>query len=70
MIPKWAAKAMANVSELAYKLSFADNEKPELNRHVVDFCTGNFTYDISKARKVLGYNPEKITEQTLKDATR
>ena len=70
VIPKWLAKTMASVSELAAKFSFAGNKTPELNKFVVNFCTSNFSYDISKARTVLAYDPEKNTEQILKDATR
>ena len=69
VIPGWAANAMAVVGELAYGLFFFGNKSPELNRHVVNFCTCNYTYDISKAKKILGYNPVKRTEENIKEAT-
>jgi sterol-4alpha-carboxylate 3-dehydrogenase (decarboxylating) len=59
VIPAWMATAMASVAEFAYGLFFFRNKIPELNRHVVNFCIKTYTCDISKAKKVLGYNPKK-----------
>lgn len=69
VIPAWVANMMATMAEFTYRCVFFSSKSPELNRHVVNSCTHNYTYDISKARKVLGYNPEKKTEQVLKEAT-
>ena len=69
VIPGWLATAMASVAELAYGILFFSTKSPELNRHVVNFCTSTYTYDITKARNILGYNPDKKTEQVLKEAT-
>jgi sterol-4alpha-carboxylate 3-dehydrogenase (decarboxylating) len=69
VIPAWLARSMASMSEFAYRFLFAGNKTPELNHMVVNACTSTFTYDISKAKKVLGYHPEKKTEKTLVEAT-
>jgi sterol-4alpha-carboxylate 3-dehydrogenase (decarboxylating) len=69
VIPAWVAMTMASVAEFAYGVMFFGSKSPELNRHVVIACTHTFTYDISKAQKVLGYNPIKHTEQVVKEAT-
>ena len=69
VIPAWAATTMASMAESAYGLFFWGNKSPELNRHVVNFCTHTYTYDISKAKRTLGYGPVKNTEQILKEAT-
>lgn len=69
VIPAWVANMMATVAEFAYRWVFFSSKSPELNRHVVNFCTHTYTYDISKARRVLGYKPDKKTEQILREAT-
>ena len=69
VIPAWMATAMALLSEVAYGILFYSSKSPEFNRQIVNFCTHTYTYDISKARKVLGYSPVKKTEQGLKEAT-
>ncbi|KAF2096746.1 NAD(P)-binding protein [Rhizodiscina lignyota] len=69
IIPSWAANAMAMAAEFANAFIFFSGKIPELNRHVVNFCTSTYTYDISKARDVLGFNPTARTEQVMKEAT-
>jgi sterol-4alpha-carboxylate 3-dehydrogenase (decarboxylating) len=69
VIPAWVATMMPSMAEFTYRWVFFSSKSPELNRHVVNFCTHTYTYDISKARKILGYNSEKKTEQILKEAT-
>lgn len=69
VIPAWVANIMASVAEFAFRWVFFSSKSPELNRHVVNFCTNTYTYDISKAKKVLGYHPEKRTREILKEAT-
>lgn len=69
VIPGWAANAMAVVGELVYGILFFGSKNPELNRHVVNFCTRTFTYDIDKARKVLGYTPTVNTQAVIEEAT-
>ena len=69
VIPAWAANAMAFMTEWTYGLFFWGKKSPEFNRLVVNFCTRTFTYDISKARRILGYNPVSKIEEVLKEAT-
>ena len=69
IIPAWAATAMASVSEVAYGFLFFGSKSPELNRQVVNCCTCNYTYNIDKARHILGYNSVQHTEETIKKAT-
>lgn len=68
VIPGWAANAMAFAAEYFYYFVFFGGKTPELNRHVVNFCTSTYTYDITKARKALGFNPVAKTEEVLKEA--
>ena len=69
VIPAWLATTMASVAEIFYGVFFFGGRSPELTRHVVNFCTRTFTYDISKAKRVLGYSPSKRTEENLREAT-
>lgn len=69
VIPAWLASTMASMAEWTYGIYFWGKKSPEFNRHVVSFCTNTFTYDISKARRLLGYNPISNIEQVLIEAT-
>ncbi|MCJ1326114.1 hypothetical protein MMC10_002778 [Thelotrema lepadinum] len=69
VLPAWLANSMASMTEWTYGIFFWGKKSPEFNRHVVTFCTRTFTYDISKARRLLGYNPVSRIEEVLKEAT-
>jgi sterol-4alpha-carboxylate 3-dehydrogenase (decarboxylating) len=68
VIPAWTAHGMARLGEFFSSFMFWSDKTPELNSHVVNFCTSTYTYDISKAKRMLGYNPVAQTEQVLKEA--
>ena len=68
VIQGWAAMIMAHFLELFYTIFTVGTKEPELNTHFVDACTREYTYDIDKARKILGYNPVAKTEEVLKHA--
>ena len=69
VIPSWLATSMAWIAEFAYGMIFFGTKSPELNRQAVSFCIDTNTYNISKAKTVLGYNPVKRTEEGLREAT-
>ena len=56
---------MASVAEFAYSILFFGSKNPELSRHAVDFSTNKNTYNISKAKGILGYQPTDKIEQEL-----
>jgi nucleoside-diphosphate-sugar epimerase len=57
-IPYSEAKAVAYLMEL--KSKFTNNKEPTLTKYGVETLAKSFTIDISKARKLLGYEP-KVT---------
>ena len=69
VIPAWMATAMASIAEIAYGFFFWGNKTPELNRQVVNFCTRTYTYNMEKAKTVLGYRPVQDVEQVIREAT-
>lgn len=70
VIPAWAAYGMAVAAEGMYKLFVrGGSRQPALNRHVVNFCVSNYTYDIGKAERVLGFVPRPRTEEELVKST-
>ena len=69
VIPAWLALQMANVTEGLYWITTFGSKRPKtLNRLTVEFCLRTYTYDISKARRVLGYEPEVNREAVIKKA--
>ncbi|MCJ1312324.1 hypothetical protein MMC25_005998 [Agyrium rufum] len=58
VIPAWVAMAMASVAEFVYMVGTMGRRKPTaFNKLIVIHCVRTYTYNIDKARRVLGYNP-------------
>lgn len=71
VIPGWLGLAMATVAESVYSLLTWGTKRPtQLNRTIVTHSIRSYTYDISKARRVLGYKPVPRLEDGLKEAVR
>lgn len=71
IIPAWLAMTMATVAEGVYSWVTWGRQRPtQLNRTIVSHSVRNYTYDISKARRVLGYQPAPMLEEGLKEAVR
>ena len=68
IIPGWAAMGMATVAEWSCEALTFGVKKPGMTRQVVGFCTNQFTYNIDKARNVLGYKPVARMEEVIKEA--
>lgn len=69
VIPAWLALQMANVAEWLYSITTLGSKPPTApNRLTVEFCARPYTYDVSKARRVLGYEPEVHREAVMKKA--
>ena len=66
IIPGWAAMAMASAAEWAFRVFTLGQKRPEMNTLVVNFCIREYTYNIDKARRVLGYQPVAQLEDLIK----
>lgn len=62
-IPVWLAKTASNVIEPVFRLI---NKEPPISHRRLGFFLNSYEYDISKARKDFGYNPEFGLEKGLK----
>jgi sterol-4alpha-carboxylate 3-dehydrogenase (decarboxylating) len=68
IIPAWIAYTWAVVLEVLYGIFTLGRKSPPLTRLVVGFCVNEFTYNVDKAKKVLGYRPVVRTQEVLKDS--
>ena len=66
IIPGWAAMAMSSAAEWAFRAFTLGEKRPEMNTLVVEFCIREYTYNIDKARRVLGYQPVAQLEDIIK----
>ena len=66
IVPGWAAMAMASVAEWAFRVFTLGEKRPEMNTLVVEFCIREYTYNIDKARRVLGYKPVAHLEEVIR----
>ena len=66
VVPSWAAYSIATVLEVLYGLFTLGSKSSPLTRHIVGFCVNEFSYNIEKARRVLGFQPVAKTEEVLK----
>lgn len=64
--PSWFLRGAISIARFLYSVVSLGNKRPELNNQVVNINTNTFTYNISKARQVLGYSPSTDTVDTLK----
>ena len=60
---------IAAIIEATVYVTSGGTKEPWLSRHVVRFMGLEWTYDGSKAEKMLDFVPEDDTEQALRDAT-
>jgi nucleoside-diphosphate-sugar epimerase len=67
VMPKWAAKTMAVVSEA---ILWPFGVEPQLTRHTVRFMCNTWTYDGSKAKERLQYVPMDDVEDQLRKSVR
>jgi sterol-4alpha-carboxylate 3-dehydrogenase (decarboxylating) len=68
VIPAWLFYAMAVVAEWGvWAISFGQKES-HLNRQMVKYLTMNRTFDISKAKKRLGYRAEVSVQEGIRRA--
>ena len=70
VIPAWIAYTCAVVLETLYGLFTLGKKSPPLTRHIVGFCVNDFTYNIEKARNVLGYRPVVRTQEVLEESVK
>ena len=67
VIPVWLALGLAITSEWTFFILTLGQKKPKtLNKLVVMHCVRTHTYNIDKARRVLGYNPVPDLENGIK----
>ena len=62
-VPVWAIYPVCLVMEMGCK-SFG--KEPPISRRSLNFFTGNTSFDISKARRELGFNPKTNLEEGLR----
>jgi sterol-4alpha-carboxylate 3-dehydrogenase (decarboxylating) len=68
VVPAWVFYGMAVVAEWGvWAMSFGQRES-KLNRQMVKYLTMNRTFNISKAKKRLGYRPQVGMEEGIKRA--
>ncbi|KAL4938897.1 hypothetical protein BDV06DRAFT_225580 [Aspergillus oleicola] len=67
VMPEWAAWLMAGLGEW---FMWPFGVEPQLTRHMVRFMCNTWTYNGSKARERLGYEPEDDTEEELRKGVR
>ena len=68
IIPAWVAYTWALSSEVLYGLFTLGTKSPPLTRNVVNLCVNEYTYNIEKAKRVLGYRPVVRTQEVLKQS--
>lgn len=62
-IPVWLAKSASNVLEPVFKII---NKEPPISHRRLGFFLNSYEYDISKAQRDFGYNPEFGLEEGLR----
>jgi len=67
-VPAQPAYILAGMAEVFYKIFFRSRE-PVLTRFIVKELTGSHWFDISRARRLLNYNPEISNYEGLKKMT-
>ena len=71
VVPPWLGYIIASVVEtLFYVFTFNRRKHIMISRNVVNHTTQEHTYDISKARSVLGYEPVQQMETEIEEAVR
>jgi nucleoside-diphosphate-sugar epimerase len=65
-VPRRVAKMLCPVYECVAKL-LRKQDPPRLNRFRLKFAGATLTFDISKARRVLGYEPKRPVREALTD---
>lgn len=71
VVPAWLGMTLATVAEGFYSIVTWGRRRPtQLNRTIVTHSIRTYTYDISKARRVLGYQPAPKLEEGMKEAVR
>jgi nucleoside-diphosphate-sugar epimerase len=65
-IPVWFASFAGLMLELAYKASFRSGEPP-VTRSKIELLTKHRFYDVSKAKRELGYKPLIYTEDGVRE---
>jgi len=68
-VPRWLAKALCPVYEGLARL-FGAKRAPRINRFRLKFASAHMTFDVSKARRVLGCAPKHATREGLREAAR
>ena len=69
IIPAGLAMVMAHVTEWLFFVFTLGQKQPQaLSTLVVNICTQEYSYNINKARQVLGYNPEVDLEGAVQRA--
>ena len=68
-VPRGLAKALCPICEGAARL-FHARQPPRLNRFRYKFAASHLTFDISKARRVLGYEPKYETRDSVRATAR
>ena len=68
-VPRWVARALAPAFETVARIRKA-KEAPKLNRFRYKFMATHLTFDVSKAKRVLGWEPETDTEGALRRTAR
>jgi len=64
-VPTWLVRMLCPILEGLHSLR-KTQEPPLVNKTRVKFMSTPLTYSIEKARRVLGYEPESGTEETLR----
>ena len=64
-VPTWMVRLVCPVVEGIYSLRRA-TEPPLVNKFRLKFMATPLTYDIGKARRILGYEPKACTEESLR----
>ncbi len=62
-VPVWAIFPVCFVMEMGYKFL---GKEPPISRRSLNFFTSNTSFDISKARRELGFNPKTSLEEGLR----
>ena len=68
VIPSWAAYTIATVLEVLYAVFTFGLKSPAFKRSHVDYMVLENTYNIDKAKRVLGYRPVVNTHEVLKQS--
>ena len=64
-VPRWIARALVPAFEAFARLSGA-SEPPRINTFRYKFLATHLTFDVSKAKRVLGWAPAVDTEEALR----